>query len=561
MHPSKDKLIELVHDARKGEVVLPEFQRSFIWDRQSIEELLVSILNDYFIGTLLILDVLPDDPPFKPRLVEGINHNEGMRPRRMILDGQQRLTSVHYVLYGPDVNLKNTSFPYRFFINLQEFLKENWESVVFSRPTYWQQTQELYQDKELQYKEGLLSFKYLVDWDDWQSWYEGYRDFHRNEGTFNKGDASKIAELARRFLNFEVAVVELPQKTSLYKIVEIFERINRTGEPLSVFELLTARLWKYEINLRELWEKTREKYSNISELSSDKEERYPKFILQVIALLRNGECKRNDLITLAGDSFVEDWETASCYVEESVKRLRNTKSGGYGVVPRLYFPYSTMIPPLASILHEVDKKYKGEAKAYVKIHKWYWGTLFRERYGGSTDTLSYRDYNAMIRWLEDDNDIPEAVVTDISQLQRNVIDVVRKGAVYYGILSLIAKKGARDFYTSDTIELHELDDHHIFPRSFLEKKGYEQDKRNTIVNRTLISSDTNQKLIRDKSPSKYLEEMEKRHGPKKSREVLRTHLIYEDAYEAMKLNDYDAFLEARGTSIQREIEKHCLFRE
>ena len=93
MHPTKEPLIGLIHDARQGQVVLPEFQRSFIWDRQSTEELLVSILNNYFIGSLLFLSVLPDDHPFKARKIEGTD--DGIYPTKMVLDGQQRLTSVH----------------------------------------------------------------------------------------------------------------------------------------------------------------------------------------------------------------------------------------------------------------------------------------------------------------------------------------------------------------------------------------------------------------------------------------------------------------------------------
>lgn len=80
---------------------------------------MVSTLNNYFIGTLLLLDVSPTDSPFKARKVEGIG-NDGVYPKRMVLGGQQRLTSVHYALFGPDLPLKNTSYPYRFFLDLDK---------------------------------------------------------------------------------------------------------------------------------------------------------------------------------------------------------------------------------------------------------------------------------------------------------------------------------------------------------------------------------------------------------------------------------------------------------
>lgn len=159
----------------------------------------------------------------------------------------------------------------------------------------------------------------------------------------------------RRFLGFEVALVELPHGTDLETVVEIFERINRTGESLSVFELLTARLWKHEVNLRELWEVTRATYPEIDEVAGDKSERYPKFTLQVIALLRGQECKRRDLILLKGEQFEEDWNTASRYVAQAIRRIRSTGSGGYGVVPAIAPPYSTMATPLAAIPQSGDR--------------------------------------------------------------------------------------------------------------------------------------------------------------------------------------------------------------
>ena len=495
MKPFTKSIIGLIEDARRGNLVLPEFQRSFIWDRQAVEELLVSILNNYFIGTLLLLDVLPDDPPFKARKIEGIGDND-IYPKTMVLDGQQRLTSIHYALYGPDVSLKNTSYPYRFFVKIDEALRENWDTAVFSWPTYWSKTGELYGSRQQQYKQDILSFSALRNWSSWQDWRDGYRDFHNNRGTFDRGRGDALDALARKFLNFNVALVELSQGTSLEMVVEIFERINRTGEPLSVFELLTARLWKHDINLRELWYETLDLHQEIADVADEKDERYPKFALQMIALLREEECKRKNLIMLEGGDFAEDWRTANTYISKALQRLHSTDEGGYGIVPALSMPYSTLVPPLAIILYTIATRYRGRPDAYAKMHRWYWSSVFTERYGGSTDTLTQRDYVQIVEWIEDDDNTPEAILTDISQFQRDLKEVVRMGAVYKGILCLVALAGAKDFYTGDTITLQQLDDHHIFPKSYLEKCGYGAGQRNTILNRTLISSDTNRGLIK-----------------------------------------------------------------
>jgi hypothetical protein len=558
MKTDTEAIINLISGARKGHLVLPEFQRSFIWDRQAIEELLVSILNNYFIGTLLLLDVAPQDFPFKARKIEGIEDDQ-VYPKRMVLDGQQRLTSVHYALFGPDLPLKNTSYPYRFFLDLEKALATDWDEAVFSWPTYWHKTGDLFEDRQLQYDQRILSFAAVRDWPTWQTWRDGYRDFcDDHERDLDRVWMDEVDEIVRTFLNFQVALVELPQGTPLEMVVEIFERINRTGESLSVFELLTARLWKHDINLRNLWKATLESHPLIDAASSDKGERYPKFALQVVALLRGEECKRKNLIMLEGENFEQDWETANTYIAKSLQRLQSTAEGGYGVIPVLSLPYSTLVPPLAMILHEIEANYRARPDVYSKMHHWYWSSVFTERYGGSTDTLTQRDYVQMKTWMENDDQIPEAIVRDPAEFQRDLHEVVRMGAVYKGILCLVALGGARDFFSGDAIALQELDDHHIFPKSYLRDQGYEPDERNTILNRTLIARDTNRNFIRNRPPSDYVAEMEDLHGVAGTEHILATHFIDADAYAAMKNDDYEAFLTARESTITAEIAERCI---
>lgn len=558
MHPTKESLISLIDRGREGKVVLPHFQRSFIWDRQSIEELLVSILNDYFVGSLLILNVLPDDLPFEPRKLEGVEDGT-IHATKMVLDGQQRLTSAHYALYGPDENLKGTSYPYRFFLRIRDAVEGRWDDAVYSVPTYYKQKGvREFEDPTLQYENGIVAFSAFRSWEVWDDWFEGYQDYHKERDSYDDALGKELKSLARRFLGFEVALVELPHGTDLETVVEIFERINRTGESLSVFELLTARLWKHDINLRELWEETRAAYPEIDEVAEDKSERYPKFTLQVIALLRGQECKRRDLILLEGDGFEEDWETATRYVAAAIRRIRSTGSGGYGVVPAITPPYSTMATPLAAILQKVETEHAGDPRVLQKVHRWYWSSVFSERYGGSVESLAARDYQDMRAWFDDDGRVPDGVLQDLSPIKRDLRDVVRAGAVYKGVLSLVALAGARDFYSADTIELHQLDDHHIFPKKVLRDDGYEPDQQNTILNRTLISSQTNRSFIGAKRPSVYLEEMIERHGEVGARRVLATHLVDEEAFRAMRTDDYPAFLEARERALRNEIERRCL---
>ena len=344
-------------------------------------------------------------------------------------------------------------------------------------------------------------------------WFVAFQDYLKSQGDFDQEWVNALLGLAQRFLNYQVAVIELPQKTSLDTVVEVFERINRTGSPLGIFELLTARLWNHGIQLRDLWDKSIASHRWLATVSESKSDRYPKFTLQVIALLRGKECKRKDLILLDSASFVDDWDTAVDSIETALMRMHSTASGGYGVIPNLIPPYSTMVPPLAIMSAHIESLSGDRSQAFEKLHYWYWSSVFRERYGGSTETISQRDFLQLKKWIGDDRSVPDAVPTLEMQIQRELSEVVRAGAVYRGILCLVALKGARDFFTGDTIELHQLDDHHIFPVSFLKSHGLPKDLRNSILNRTLISSDTNRRLNRcQETLYVYLAEMESRTG-------------------------------------------------
>lgn len=159
--------------------------------------------------------------------------------------------------------------------------------------------------------------------------------------------------------------------------------------------------------------------------------------------------------------------------------------------------------------------------------------------------------------MSEERSIPEAVATEESQIRTNLKQVVRHGAVYKGIMCLVALRGARD--SGDTIELHSLDDHHVFPQAFLKELGYGQDERNTILNRTLIVRDTNQRIIRAKRPSAYLGEVEKILGETKVAEILRTHFIDAAGRDAMRSDDFEGFIRARENTLRQEIKKRCVY--
>ncbi|MCS7229979.1 MAG: DUF262 domain-containing protein [Candidatus Kryptonium sp.] len=122
------KVSELINEVYNGSIVLPDFQRSFIWEPEDVKELLVSVLGGYFIGSMLLMEFSGDKSefPFATRFIEGveeINPDVKKQPQRtvkILLDGQQRTTALFYALYEPDIPLKNRKGSYKFYLNLNK---------------------------------------------------------------------------------------------------------------------------------------------------------------------------------------------------------------------------------------------------------------------------------------------------------------------------------------------------------------------------------------------------------------------------------------------------------
>ena len=334
--------------------------------------------------------------------------------------------------------------------------------------------------------------------------------------------------LKNNFMNYQIHIVSLPRDTELEKIVETFERINRTGEPLSIFELLTARLYKHEIKLRAILKTTKAKYTFLDYVT-------PEFILKTIALIRDKEPKRGNILKLDPQNFKEDWESATQSLEDAYKRVVDIKNG-YGVLDfKKWMPYTTMLVPLASMLHYLKTNGLESPKNYEKIDTWYWTSIFSNMYDQAVDTSSKSDLDAIKEWISEENKIPE--FTQSFEVDTIDLDVEKQtSAIYRGVISLIVLAGALDFKTGQPPQFgkERIQEDHIFPKSLY--------NRNLATNRTLISTNAEKS---NKPPSEYFNERLKEHGDAKLKEILKSHLIPEDALDTLLRDDLDSFLEKR----------------
>ena len=603
LDPKMENLLGILKQAEDGKLVLPQFQRDFVWSRQDIEDLLVSLLNGYFVGTFLFLRTDPTNPPFTWRPIQGVTlprNRDGKpigNPETMILDGQQRITSLHYVFYAPPkevVTPKYTSRRYLFFLKLEELEKGNVKEAVFSMN---EDDARKYLDKEYQFEHKIVPFTELSNKENWKDWIEEFIECHIDkyieenigeEISYKQGreltqeykrQLKAKADFWERYTNnllgFKVPVLYLPEielndREKLGEVCTIFEKMNSTGVRLSVFDLLTARLYKNGIDLHQTWQDTIDRFDSIKKLSEEKPDLFKVLVLRALGLMRVLRDKNKDkeereitdvknrsLINLSPVDFEEDWWTIAEYFDRAIGRVMSTNRDGFGAFLPRWVPYKPMLPVLAALLYYIegtkDLSPIEKSRAYTLIKQWYWSSVFTERYSSAVESKSLSDTLELIEAFKKPEFTPSMVNEARTRVPSlNLYAVSRSGsAVYRGIMSLIALNHARDFLQVDAIEFHNLEDHHIFPKNFLEKKMRIKDKSkiNTILNRTLITDETNRKISAT-SPKEYIDWI-----PGDLEEVLKPHFINPKCIESMRENSYDKFLERRRMLILTKVQE------
>lgn len=537
-------LKDLLGEVHSLTMILPDFQRDFVWEPGATQELITSIANNYPAGS--ILRVRDTKRVFAAREFEGAPKLNGHQHTFLVLDGQQRLTSLYQAFYGVG--------EHRYYISLKKLLDGlDFEEAIFHvrATTKWVRAHESF---EIQAKELILPLSVLKGGTGgFLQWLlQATNNLPGSQRTEMLDKLTKINDnWIKTIDDYHFPVVTLSDKTEPDALCTIFETLNRTGVKLSVFELLTARFWPQNIKLRDLWEQARSAYPIIESFEVD-----PYYVLQAIALAcRNTpSCKRSDVLNLKATDISEWWPKVVIGLKTGLEIL----SDDCKVLLPKWLPYQTMIGPLAAILAKVGLPKTAEAGVHrEKLKRWFWCAVFGQAYESAPNSKSAKDVLELLEWLN--GGAPPDTITAFRFDPKMLRDVTpRQRAIYRGIICLILKNGARDFHTQAVITgklMNEegIDDHHVFPGMFLEKiKGIKiARQRDCVLNRTLIDRTTNQ-MISDRSPSKYLAVIKETPGfPFDA--IMASHGLPTGTDSPFWADDYEAFLTWRERQLWQEI--------
>jgi hypothetical protein len=589
--PKDESLSHLLGDIYDGKTVLPDFQRPWVWDPNMIRELIISIAYRYPAGSLLTMPV-GSKKNFATRSFEGakVHSGETEKPKFIVLDGQQRLTSMLQAAYTSDgVLYKNKR--YFFYLDIPKLMADTdgievgdpyFDDALFylmegkknSRRIRYKGLEEIYDitEDDATVKHGALPLWYVFDsrglLSKWKDRYlMGLSGEHMGKfrELLNQWE-DLVDPWIHRIKTYPFPIVELHEDMPIEAVCHIFEKVNSSGKPLDVFDLCTAILWSQGFRLNHEWQKMKTDLGDKLEMQPLNGTSFLMGIALLDSLHRKKNrpeeriavtCKRSSLMELNKKMVDEWWEVLKKGYVESGKFMADQ-----GIVNPGILPFTTMIIPLSAILAHIVEK-DGEAhvgKAWEKLAKWYWCSVFSQRYSSQVDTNSAMDYEQVVDWIYGGDEPP--VVKKFSFRSDMIQEVASiRNAVYKGILCLLVKNGAKDFGGAGTINSSLYvsaahDHHHIFPKNAMKKLGIKDPRVESIVNKTLINASVN-RSIGDNRPSVYL--MKLKTGKMKLEDekldrILESHLIPPDS---LKADDWENFIKQRREKIRGLIESTC----
>ena len=521
-------LSQLLEEVNDGKIQLPEFQRNWTWDDNRIKGIIASLSLGYPMGAIMRLQYGNPDIKFKYRTIEGVE-NKNEHPDYLVLDGQQRLTSIYQAVYSDkyvrtktDKDKKINRF---YYLSMETCMDNTADRVdaVFSIPSDRKVKENFDRDVKLDLSDRSKEFeqkmfplnivyhsKQLTDW-----MMEYFQYYSGNNDAINLFMEFK-AEVIDTIIAYKLPVITLDKSTPREAVCKVFENVNTGGVALTVFELVTATFATQEFDLRKDWQSCKRIIRGTDDtLRTDLLDGIDETtFLTTVTLYTNYmdkksgksgavSCKKKDVLSLSFESYKANKDQVLLGFQMAREFLLK-----YQFVFRMRdLPYTTQLIPLAAICAVLGKSKCNEPNTIKILSRWYWCGILGEMYGGANETRYANDIEDVVEEVYGRPSQSRTINSAFFSSTRLLTLQTRNSAAYKGIMALLYMQKCRDFMNNITIDivnsmLESPDIHHIFPEAYCEKIGIPRKKYNCIVNKTPILPATN-RSIGGNAPSEY----------------------------------------------------------
>jgi hypothetical protein len=576
-------LLTILEECQQGVIQLPDFQRSWVWDEDRIKGLIASVSRAFPVGALMSLET-GGDTNFKPRPVEGAPRSAAATtPQALLLDGQQRVTSLYQVaLRGrvvETVTAKKKKVKRWFYLDIRKALDPavDREDAIIGVPEDRVIRSEFGREvlldlsaPEKEFAARMYPVSQVFDWDGWQDEFDKHWAGDTNASVRQEFRDFKNRVL-KNFEHYQIPVIKLDKSTSREAVCVVFEKVNTGGKPLDAFELVTAMYAASGHELRKDWygdgHQLVGRHRRLAETLRPHDA--PTGILagvsntdflQVISLFHTRERRRaaekdgksgKDLPAVLGNRQsllrlpLEAYQKYEAGVERGFEKAAKFLHQLH--IYRIFdLPYQTQVVALAALLADIGDDWEHTANR-EKLVRWYWNGVFGELYGSSGDSRIARDFLEVPAWLKGGPD-PTTVRDTIFQADRLKTMRSRLSAAYKGVNVLLMSEGAKDFRSGQDFDHtvffgEHVDIHHVFPQDWCKKQGLKPAVFDSILNKTPLAYRTN-RTIGGAAPSVYLAKLENGNAanppiPRSTLDAyLRTHLIDPDLLRGDRFADF-----------------------
>lgn len=529
--PQSVPFSSLLSDIEKGQTKIPQFQRDFVWDVKASARLMDSIIKGYPIGTFIFWRTNEELRAVRnignirlPDPVEGEYVN-------YVLDGQQRMTSLFASLRGERIQRLNGKEDD--YAEMYIDLLANEDEDIVTVDLEGKDASTLIRLTDLLYGDFTTLSSYPVE-------------YH-----------NKMKNYSKRLEGYNYSVIMI-KDAPLDIATEIFTRINVGGKPLSTFEIMVAKTYDHALNfdLSDEFKKLLRRlepleFQTINDMT----------VLQTVSTIITKDCKKQVILKLNKQEFINCWPKAIDAIERAVEYFRSA----YGIRVSQLIPYNSLLIPYAYFFYHHPSKPTGEMQKHLR--DFFWRVSLVSRYSSALESKMAQDIKKIdsilacqlpkYEWPLNVNE--EFILTNgWFNASRSFIKA---------ILCLFASKTPASFNDGSTVNIsnywlkqaNSKNYHHFFPRAYLRKKGWEEWIINHIANITIVDDFLNKREIGAHAPSRYMKKFRKENENIDS--VMKTHLITDLEKFGVWDDNYETFYTKRIKAIAKEINRFIIPQE
>lgn len=533
------ELGKLLDGVESMEMVMPEFQREYVWPIEDAKQLIVSMFKGYPTGCLLFWET-ENPPEIKNKAID----TSRLGLTKVILDGQQRLTTLYMLIKGEippyytQADILND--PRHLYFNIYSGDFQFYQKSSMDKSPVWQNVTACFDEKKVDAYD--IAEKYCSQ--------DSARDFKETMKVIN----ANITSL-RSILKMEYPILTVPKKAQIDEAIDVFDKVNSQGTKLTDAELVLTHITGGWPQARRVMKEKMQKLEKIGfAFDLDFLTRCMVVTLTTSALFNKNAKLKYDVFQK--DDYVKAWEKVSKALDYLIPILQQD-----GLISSTNdLNTNNVLVPLIAHLVKNENRFTGNLKFHF-LH-WMFMALIWGRYSGQTDQRLDKDVYIVYNNPDPIQGLLNEVEDQRGRLEVKAADLEGRGAGHplYKMLYIITKNNkAIDWSNGGAIygtigDYYSIQSHHIFPQNYLYKNGLDSEnhldrkKVNEIANRAFITRDSNYS-ISDTAPEKYIPKIEKEYPGAISKQFIPNN---PKLWVAEK---YEAFLDERRTLIATEINK------